>query len=243
MSLTPLELAVVFVIILAGSALQGAVGYGLNLIAAPLLLLVDPGFVPGPLALASFVLVSLVTWREKHALDFRSLRWAILGTLAGMAAGSMLLISISQVLFSALFAVMILAAVGLSMAGWRVRRSPATLLPAGLIAGFMGILTTISGPPIALMYQDVEGMQLRSAISGFFLATAPVSLAILALAGRLGPAQLPLTLALLPGILLGYWLSRRIIPLVDRGYTRAIVLAIAALSAVAILISQVFGKL
>jgi uncharacterized membrane protein YfcA len=183
--------------------------------------------------------VALVTWREKRALDFKGLRWALVGTLGGMAAGSLLLVRLSQSMFAIWCAVMILLAVGISLAGWSVRRVPGTLLAAGLIAGVMGILTTTSGPPIALIYQDANGTQLRSTISGFFLATAPVALVILALAGRLGAAQIPLTLALLPGILLGYLLSHRILPFIDRGYTRPIVLTIAALSAIAILVSQV----
>ena len=47
-----------------GAAVQGAVGFGANLVAAPLLVLLADGFVPGPVIVASGVLNLLVTWRS-----------------------------------------------------------------------------------------------------------------------------------------------------------------------------------
>ena len=48
----------------AGAAVQGAVGFGANLVAAPLLVLLDDGFVPGPVIVASGVLNVLLAWRS-----------------------------------------------------------------------------------------------------------------------------------------------------------------------------------
>ncbi|MDQ3385935.1 MAG: sulfite exporter TauE/SafE family protein, partial [Actinomycetota bacterium] len=40
--------ALVIVAVLVGALVQGSIGFGLNLIAAPVLALVDPDLVPGP---------------------------------------------------------------------------------------------------------------------------------------------------------------------------------------------------
>ena len=57
----------VFGISAAGAILQGSVGFGLGLIGVPLLVLIDPVFVPGPLLLAAFLLNLLMSHRE-HTL-------------------------------------------------------------------------------------------------------------------------------------------------------------------------------
>lgn len=46
--MSALELVVVSLVFAIGSALQGAVGFGANLLAVPVLVLVDPTLVPGP---------------------------------------------------------------------------------------------------------------------------------------------------------------------------------------------------
>ena len=50
---TVLQVVLGALVMTAGAFLQGAVGFGANLIAAPLLLLVNEDYVPGPLIVAS----------------------------------------------------------------------------------------------------------------------------------------------------------------------------------------------
>jgi hypothetical protein len=110
---------------------------------------------------------------------------------------------------------------------------------AGFLAGLMGILTTTSGPPIALVYQDAPGKKLRSTISGYFVVGTIFTVLTLVSIGKLGLYEVNLSLVLMPGILTGFVLSSRIVNWVDRGFTRPAVLTIAALSALTILISQI----
>ena len=51
----------------AGAAVQGAVGFGANLVAAPLLVLLGEGFVPGPVIVASGVLNVLAGLAQRAA--------------------------------------------------------------------------------------------------------------------------------------------------------------------------------
>ena len=57
-----------------------------------------------------------------------------------------------------------------------------------------------------------------------------ISLVALTLVGRFGRDELRLTLALLPGVVFGFVVSRRIASRLDRGYTRRAVLAIATVA-------------
>ena len=75
----------------AASCLQGAVGFGGNLVASPLLLLVAEQYVPGPVILASAALNVLMTRREGTGSVDPRIRMAIVGQVAGaLCAGEAL---------------------------------------------------------------------------------------------------------------------------------------------------------
>ena len=70
------ELAIIACAVFCGACLQGSLGFGLGLLAAPVLVLVEPRLVPGPLVCMSLVMAILVAARERSSLDFGGIRWA-----------------------------------------------------------------------------------------------------------------------------------------------------------------------
>lgn len=218
-----------------GAAVQGAVGFGLSLVAVPLLVLLDPRLVPGPLLCVAIVLTLLLSHRERRSIDFFGLKWGLAGRLPGTAAGAATLLIVPQERIAILFALLVLIAVALSAARIRVRPSAGMLAAAGLFSGFMATTAAIGGPPMALVLQDYPGARLRGTLSGYFLVGASVSLAALAFVGRFGLEELRLSLDLLPGIVVGFWLSGHVRGILDRGYTRSAVLVLSALAAMAAL--------
>jgi endonuclease/exonuclease/phosphatase family metal-dependent hydrolase len=83
---------------------------------------------------------------------------------------------------------------------------------------------------MALLYQHESGPRVRGTLSAYFLIGIMMSLVGLHLVGRFGWVELIHTAVLLPGTLLGYALSRRTAAWLDRGYTRAGILALATLT-------------
>ncbi len=75
------------VVVAVGALVQGAVGFGLALVAAPLLALVDPVLVPVPLLMVVTVHALLALYREHSDTDWRGVGWALLGRLPGIAIG------------------------------------------------------------------------------------------------------------------------------------------------------------
>ena len=120
-----------------------------------------------------------------------------------------------------------LVAVAISISGLRVEPRPVSLVVGGALSGIMGTIASIGGPPLALLYQHAPGARVRGTLSSIFLIGTLISLVALTLVGRFGRDELRLTLALLPGVLLGFVVSRRIASRLDRGYTRRAVLTIA----------------
>jgi uncharacterized protein len=222
-------------IVTAASALQASVGFGLALVAAPLLALLDRDYVPGPLIGAGMCLSLIMAARERGAIDLSGVRSASLGRLIGVLPAGAALHLVSAGAFDALFSTLVLAAVGLSLLHREVRPTSRSVFGAGIASGFMGTITSIGGPPVALVYQSSHGPELRATLAGIFAVGSVISLAALALIGRFGAPELLLAAALVPGVILGVALSRPLLLLLDRGATRPLVLTLSAGSALAVL--------
>jgi uncharacterized membrane protein YfcA len=233
--LTPLEWVFTEAVVVLGSALQGAVGFGLGLLGAPLLVIVDPSLVPGPLLAAALFLTILVALREHPAIDFRGVSWALVGRVPGTFLGAAVIAAIPRRETALLVGAMVLVAVGLVATGARVARTRPALFGAGTVSGFMATTSSIGGPAIALLYQDSHGGKVRGTLSGFFLVGLVISLSALSLVGRFGRAEIVSSLTLFPAVAVGFLLSARIAAVLDRGHTRKAILAISALAGAAVI--------
>jgi uncharacterized membrane protein YfcA len=232
---TAIELAAIFLVMTAGSCLHGSVGIGLGLLAAPLLVLIDPALVPGPMIVNGFVLVGAMVIRERTAVDMTEVKWALVGCVIGSAAAGALLVYVPAKAFSLLFGLMLLLAVGLSTMKWSGGPSNRLVFVAGAASGLMGTTTSIGGPPLALAYQNASGQRLRATLSVYFTFAALVSLAMLAIVGKLGRNELTLALYLFPGVVFGLLISNYTRRFFVPKYVRPAVLVLSAAAAVAVL--------
>ena len=230
------DIAAASATVLVGSILQGSVGFGMGLLASPILMLVDPRFVPAPILLSTMVLTALLTYRERHAIDLAGLRWALAGRIVGTTVAGTVLLALPAGRMELLFGVLVLLGVVMSVSGFRPQPIPLVLLSAGTLSGVMGTVASVGGPPMALVYQDALGARIRSTMSGFFVVGTTLSLFALRLVGRLGADEVRLALLMLPSLLAGFMISRWTAGIVDRGYARVVVLAIASLSGVLVII-------
>jgi uncharacterized membrane protein YfcA len=228
--LIPVKLLAVCAVLTIGCALQGSVGFGFALVSAPILVLIDPSLVPGPLLFCGLVLTVLMSYRERQAMDVSGLKWGILGRLPGTFVALVVLTNVPEKKMMLILGALVLFAVALSVSGLHISPTTWTLLSAGVLSGFMGTTASIGGPPIALLYQNAPGARLRSTLSGYFALGTTLSLLALAAVGRFGRDEFWSALALLPGVLIGFILSARTRQLLDRGYTRAAVLMVSAAS-------------
>ena len=224
--------------VLVGSTLQGATGLGMGLLAAPILMLIDPRFVPGPILLLTLVLTTFLMRREGHAIDLQGLRWAVAGRITGTGGAAAVLAVAPAGPLAIVFGGAILLGVAMSLSGLRLRRSPVALVSVGVLSGLMGTIAAVGGPPMALLYQHAGGPRLRATLSGFFWIGTIVSLGMLMAIGRFGAHELRLTLIALPSLILGLAVSRWAAGVVDRGYTRPAVLVLSGVTATVVILRQ-----
>jgi uncharacterized membrane protein YfcA len=227
-----MPLTSVILVVTLGALVQGAVGYGMALVAAPLLALFDPTLVPVPLILLSSVHSVLAVVRDGRHADWSGIGWAILGRLPGTGLGVLAVVALSQQVFGLVVGLCVLACVALSLLNWRPRPQPRALLLAGIASGAGGTAAGIGGPPIALLYQNEAGPRVRGTIAGYFVLGSALSVAALAAADQITTESLASTALLTPFMLAGFALSGPARRVLDNGRTRRAVLAVAAASAV-----------
>lgn len=237
---TPAELVIAFVLVTIGSAVQGSIGFGLAVVSAPVLLLLNSVFIPGPLLLAAMLLVVLIAHRDRAAVLARDVPLGIVGRVLGTIPAAYALTLLSAHGYDMLFAGIVLLAVVLSVSGWHVRPTPANVVAAATLSGFAGTVSSLGGAPMALVYQAESGPRIRGTLSTIFVAGTLISITGLWWAGRFGLVELLVGLGLMPGIVVGFTLSRYTARRIDQVPIRPLILLVSALSGVAILVRAFF---
>lgn len=196
--------------ILMGSCLQASIGFGMGMLAAPVVAIVDPSLIPGTLIMLAALVTMIVTVRERASIDLTGTGWALVGRVPGTVAGALLLTAIPEAALAILIACVVLLGVVLTSAGWVPLPRRRNLVLAGATSGVLGTATSIGGPPMALMWQNSSGPALRGTMSGFFLVGSVLSIAALAATGAVDAGTFRTCASLVPAMLVGYVLSRRL---------------------------------
>lgn len=210
-------------ITLLAAVVNGALGYGFSSITVPLALLfltnrvLNPALVPIEVVLNAYVL-----WVNRAALPDvqRRVLPVILGIVPGVLVGTLLVSRVHPgwlkfATFAALLPLILLQA-----AGYRrpVRAERAFGLTFGSGVGLLYSVTTISGPPLAVMLnnQGLAKREFRAAMGVIRLAESSLTAVAYAYAGLYSAqsaALIPLIVpSLVIGVPLGAWMIRHIDP-------------------------------
>lgn len=229
--LGPAGFVAALIVVAVGAAVQGSVGFGANLLAAPVLAVIEPDALPATLMLLILPLAVVMVRRERHGVDWSAVGWLMAGRVPGTVIGSLVVAAVAGETLSVLAGAAVLVAVGTSVLTTTVPITRGTSMAAGVASGAMGTATSIGGPPLALLYQHHEGPVLRATLAATFSLGTVLSLVGLALAGAIAPWHVALASALLPGTLAGIGVSSRLARRLDGTWLRPTLLAFAAATA------------
>ena len=223
---------VVALAILLASCLQASIGFGIGMLAAPVVALVDPGLIPGTLILVATLVTLMVVVRERQDIDLHGTGWALVGRVPGTVAGAILLALLPQRALAILLAGVVLVGVLLTSTGWIPAQRRRNVVLAGATSGLLGTATAIGGPPMALVWQRNSGARLRGTMSGFFLIGSVMSLVVLALTGAVDVHTLWAFSVLIPAAIVGYLLSHLLNRHLDQKRLRWLAIGVSAAGAV-----------
>ena len=228
--------AIISLAVVIGAVIQGSIGFGYALVAVPAMVLLLPWAVPvAPLVLAlpMTVLMSAKEWRS---IDLGGFALITGGRLLGTIAGVVLLVLVPKGYLSTLTGLLIMAAAlgSFLKPDFEVRNS--TRLTGGIASGVVGTVAALGGTPLALVYQDRSGAELRSTLAISFVVGIAMSLVGLGLAGKVEGRHVVLALELLPGLLVGLWASQWVAKRLDERWLRPTVLMFAAVAGVVIIL-------
>lgn len=223
-------------IIVVGAAIQGLAGFGMNVLAAPLLFLMEPDLVPGPIILAALFHTVMSAWRERGEINFSAVAWMFSGTIPGIVAGALAASVLSDTGLALMVALVILGAVVLMATGFALPQNRPASTATGLAAGFSGATSAVSGPMAALYLSRLSGPQLRSTLAAYFLISGSLTLGILALFGEFSSLQFAWGLLFTPAVAAGFLISSPLRKILDQGYIRPAVLTISSAAALTLLV-------
>jgi len=239
MSLIDLTLALVITAVAA--MLQGSVGLGFAMVSVPLLALIDPRLAPVPQLLISLPLVLAIAWRERESIDLHGFWWIIAGRVPGAFIGVALLALATSRALDLLIGLVVVIAVVIIAAGVHVRRTRTAKFVAGVVSGTTGLVASIGGPPIAILYSDAQGRVLRSTLNSVFLIGLTLTLAFRAASGNVAISDLWVAAVLLPAAAFGYLISTHTKDRMNASLARSSVLAISALGGIALVTRALVG--
>ena len=201
---------VLFVIALFAATVNGAIGYGFSSLTVPVALL----FFPNKMLSPALVLVELAinTWvvilnRGSLSAVYRRAFPILIGLVPGIIIGSFLLKGANPGMLKFGTYIVLLPIILLQAAGYRrpIQSEHLAGLPLGLGVGTLYATTTISGPPLAMMFnnQGLDKEEFRAALGTVRVVETTLTAIAYGFLGLFSTTSLRLAAPIAPAVLLG----------------------------------------
>src|SRR5213083_1585350 len=207
--MSPQVVALAFITLLAATV-NGALGYGFSAITVPLALLFLTNRVLNPaLVLVEVALNAYVLWVNRSALPrvWRRVLPMVLGLAPGIVVGTLILSRVNPGWLRFYTFVALLPLILLQAAGYRrpIRSERTAGLAFGGGLGVLYSVTTISGPPLAVMLsnQGLAKQEFRAALGFVRLAESTFTATAYYVAGMFSSESACLLPYILPSLAVG----------------------------------------
>ncbi|MEM8620570.1 MAG: sulfite exporter TauE/SafE family protein [Actinomycetota bacterium] len=222
------ELLIILVFTAAGATIHASVGLGIGLVAGPVLIAVDPAFLPGPTIMATLLLTGRHLLVEGRHADRETIGRAALGVPVGLAVGLAVVALADDRTMRIVIGSAIVIAAAVLLLGVHVTRTSRTDVTGGGVYGLGMITAGVPGPAAAVAFNDLPPSVYRGTMGYMGTTVGLVSLVLLAAAGQFGAEQLVLAGLMVPGVAVGLFAARWVRPALDRAWFRPVVLWLAA---------------
>ena len=197
-------------ITLFAAIVNGGLGYGFSSITVPLALLFLSNRVLNPaLVLIEVALNAYVLFVNRDALGaiWKRMMPIVIGLIPGVIVGTLIVSRVAPAWLKLITYLLLLPLILLQAAGFRrpIKSEKAIGLPFGLGLGILYSVTTISGPPLALLLnnQGLDKREFRAALGFIRLAESSFTAIAYLMAGLITMQSNLLIPQILPSVLIG----------------------------------------
>lgn len=236
-----LEFAAAAVVVVFAAAVQGTIGLGFNIVSVPLMSLINPLLAPVPQLILSIPQSGASAVRERSGVDRKGVAWILAGRFPGAVIGFWLLSIATDRVLDLMIGTSVLIAVIILASGVHLNRNAGIEFGAGIFAGVSSYVSTIGGPPMALLYSRDEGATVRSTLGFIFFVGTSITLTARIIAGDITSRDVVFGLALLPMAAIGFALSSWLKERTDAAHLRSGILVLSAVAAAALLVRALLG--
>lgn len=204
----------IFLIVLFSSFIQSITGFGFAVVGTPLLLFfMEPKQVVSLMVFGALILNLMVIYKTRGKSDPKVIWPMFIASLLGIVPGVYILKVVDASNLKLCIGVLILL-VSFFMASnyvMTIKREKLATVLVGIVSGFMGGSTSLSGPPVALFLinqqQDKEAF--RANLVRYFCLGNIATLLVMYFMETMELGVLRQGLYAIPGVLLGVWVGEK----------------------------------
>lgn len=231
-----MDQVVLVLITFVAATVNGALGYGFSSITVPVALLFYTNRILNPaLVLVELVINSYVLFINRKSIP--NIWWRVapilIGLVIGIGIGSYILFMVQPAWIKFVTYFMLLPLILLQAAGIRkpIRAEKTIAIPFGMGIGTLYSVTTISGPPLALLFnnQGYAKQDFRAALGVIRVAESSLTAVAYVFLGLYSAGSMEIIPFIVPSVLLGIPLGTYLIRWMDPETFRRICMAFDAL--------------
>jgi uncharacterized membrane protein YfcA len=231
-----MDLVVLVLITFVAATVNGALGYGFSSITVPVALLFYTNRILNPaLVLVELVINSYVLFINRKSIP--NVWWRVapilIGLVIGIGIGSYILFLVQPSWIKFVTYIFLLPLILLQAAGIRkpIQAEKAISIPFGMGIGTLYSVTTISGPPLALLFnnQGYAKQDFRAALGVIRVAESSLTAIAYGFIGFYSAGSMEVIPYIVPSVLLGIPLGAYLIRMMDPETFRRICMAFDAL--------------
>lgn len=204
----------IFLIVLFSSFIQSITGFGFAVVGTPLLLFfMEPKQVVSLMVFGALILNLMVIYKTRGKSDPKVIWPMFIASLIGIVPGVYILKVVDASILKLCIGILILL-VSFFMASnyvMTIKREKLATVFVGIVSGFMGGATSLSGPPVALflMNQQQDKEAFRANLVRYFCLGNIATLLVMYFMETMELGVLRQGLYAIPGVLLGVWVGEK----------------------------------
>jgi uncharacterized membrane protein YfcA len=227
-----MDTAVLVLITFVAATVNGALGYGFSSITVPVALLFYTNRILNPaLVLIELVINGYVLFMNRNSIPnvWRRVAPILIGQVVGIGIGSYILFLVQPAWIKFVTYFFLLPLILLQAAGIRkpIQAEKAIAIPFGIGIGTLYSVTTISGPPLALLFnnQGYAKQDFRAALGVIRVAESSLTAIAYGFIGFYSAGSMDIIPYIVPSVIIGIPLGTYLIRLIDPETFRRICMA------------------